>query len=132
MRMGSSHKSGQRRALAKLWVLIAIVVLVNNIPHLQAKRLAPKAVSSVVYRGTTYSAPNDNGRVGYILASDSTGKVLFQIRIFEAKIDPKLEEDVQWVFITELKLTGPSLMVTDEKSRCYSVDLQTRTVKRQC
>jgi hypothetical protein len=120
------------RSLAKLWVLIAIAVLVINTPPLQAKRRAPKAVASVVYRDTSYSAPNDNGRLGYILASDSTGKVLFQIRVFETEIDAELEEDVQWVFITELKLTGHSLIVTDEKSRCYSVDLQTRTVKRKC
>jgi hypothetical protein len=132
MKTSSSHESRQILSFAKLWVLIAIAVLVINIPHLQAKRRAPKAVATAVYGDTTYSAPNDNGRIGYILASDSAGKVLFQIRIFEIAIDPKLEEDVQWVFITELKLTGHSLMVTDEKARCYSVDLQTRAVKRKC
>jgi len=40
---------------------------------------------------------------------------------------------VQWVYITDLKLVGSSLFVTDEKSRCYSADVTRRRVaKRQC
>jgi hypothetical protein len=120
------------RSGAALWALVVVMSLAINVPRSRAKRLAPKPVPPVVYRGTTYSVPNDNGRVGYVVASDSVGKSLFQIKIFETEVDPKLEEDVQWVFITELKLTGSSLIVKDEKSRCYTVDLETKTVRQGC
>jgi hypothetical protein len=120
------------RPFPKLCQLGLILALALSVPLLRAKRVPPKAVAPVVYRGTTYSAPNDDGRVGYILASDSDGKRLFQIHIFDTEIDPKLEEDVQWVFITKLKLTGNSLVVRDEKSRCYTVNLDAKSVKRNC
>lgn len=79
-----------------------------------------------------YSVPNDNGRIGHVVASDDrSGKTLWDINIFEVQIDPKLEEDVQWVFITDLKLVGNVLRIKDEKSRCYKLDLTTKKVKRQ-
>ena len=116
----------------KVCSAVLLVVVFACVDSASAKRAAPKPVSPVVYQGVTYSAPNDNGRVGYILASDAAGKVLFQIKVFETEIHPKLEEDVQWIFIRELKLTGSSLVVKDEKSRCYSVDLETKAVKQHC
>jgi hypothetical protein len=120
------------RSAATHWTLVVLMALAISVPRSWAKRLAPKPVPPVVYRGTTYSVPNDNGRIGYIVASDSAGRNLFQIKIFETKIDPNLEEDVQWIFITELKLAGSRLIVTDEKSRCYTVELETNTVKHGC
>jgi len=84
-------------------LLVSLFLLTHSA---SAKRAAPKAVPPVVYHGATYSVPNDNGKVGYILASYSDGKGLFQIKIFETDIDPKLEEDVQWVFITGTETHG--------------------------
>jgi hypothetical protein len=66
------------------------------------------------------------------MASDlRSGKTVWDTKVFEIEIDPKLEEDVQWVFITELKLAGNALRIKDEKSRCYNLDLITKKVKRQ-
>ena len=49
------------------------------------------------------------------------------------RIKPWLEEDVQWVFISDLKLDEDSLLVRDEKNRCYSIQLNTRRVRKtQC
>ena len=43
------------------------------------------------------------------------------------------EEDNQWVFISDLKLAAKSLLVRDEKNRCYSIELNTKHVKKaQC
>ena len=43
------------------------------------------------------------------------------------------EEDNQWVFISDLKFAGNSLLVRDEKNRCYSIELNTKHVKKaQC
>ncbi len=72
--------------------------------------------------------------MAFVIASDAkTGKELWRLTIFETKIEPFLEEDVQWVFITRLELKGNSLLVQDEKSRCYQIDLAARHVtKKNC
>ena len=50
--------------------------------------------------------------------------------VFETKIEPDLEEDVQWVFITHLRFKGTVLFVKDEKSRCYRVNVATKVVEK--
>lgn len=113
--------------IANLIGLLLIIPL-----GLFAKRAAPKPVSPVVRNGVKYSAPNDNGRIGYVVASDvRSGATLWDIKVFEVQIDPKLEEDVQWVFIADLKLDGNTLRVKDEKSRCYNLNLSTKTVEKR-
>lgn len=110
----------------------ALLVLSFILPGLVfGKRVPPKPVTPVVYAGVRYSAPNDNGTTAYVLAADAeTGKELWRATIFRSTIKPYIEEDVQWVFITELKLDDNSLLVRDEKSRCYRLDLATRRSKR--
>ena len=113
---------------ARAYSVIAVVLLAGP---LFGKRAAPAPVAPVSFGDIKYSAPNDDGRIGYVQASDPEGKQLFRIIIFQTEINPNLEEDVQWVFITDLKLAGNSLWVKDEKSRCYSVDLRTNAVEKK-
>jgi hypothetical protein len=63
----------------------------------------------------------------------TTGNELWRVEIFRVHLEPGLEEDVQWVFISDLKLLDSTLLVRDEKSRCYRLDLTTKQVKKsQC
>ena len=117
----------KQSAIVRLFVLLLFIPLV-----LFAKRAAPKPVAPVIQNGVRYSAPNDNGTIGHVVASDvRSGKTLWDIKIFQVEIEPKLEEDVQWVFITDLRLVGNSLRVRNEKSRCYNLDLTTKKVKKE-
>jgi hypothetical protein len=50
--------------------------------------------------------------------------------IYTVKIDPRLEEDVQWVFITSLAVRDEAILVTNEKNEQYILDLGTKTVKK--
>jgi hypothetical protein len=96
-----------------------------------AKRVSPKTVVPVVYQGVEYSAVGD-GRVQYVLATEvATGMSLWKVKVFHTFVKPWIEEDVQWVFITDLKLAGQTLLIRDEKSRCYSLDLKTRRVQKE-
>ena len=103
----------------KSLTLMLLFSLCLSADSASAKRSTPKPVPPVIYKGITYSAPNNNGMFNYVLASDSTGRELFRIKVFDMPIDANLEEDVQWVFITALRLSGGSLLVKDEKGRCY-------------
>ena len=99
-----------------------------------AKRVPPKDVPPVVVNGTRYSA-NGDGKDSYVVATDVTsGKELWRVKVFHTRIEFwRGEEDNQWVFISDLKFADNSLLVRDEKNRCYSIDLNTKHVKKaQC
>lgn len=70
-----------------------------------AKRVPLKPVPPVVADGIRYSAEGDP-RNQYVVATDvATDKLLWKVRVFHMHIKFWIgEEDVQWVFITNLKL----------------------------
>lgn len=111
-------------------LVIPLAVLLAVPMTLSAKRVPPQPVSPIVHNNVKYSAEGD-GRTGYVVATDdSNGTELWRAKIFHVHLKPFLEEDVQWVFISDLKLSGNALLVRDEKSRCYRVDLFTKHVQR--
>jgi hypothetical protein len=119
------------RSLWKLLIFALAFVLFSS--SVTAKRVPPKPVTPVVSGGIRYSAKGD-GRDQYVVAEDSaSGQELWRVKVFHNRIKFWDEEDVQWVFITNLKLADNSLLVRDERSRCYSVNLRKKHVKKlQC
>jgi hypothetical protein len=94
-----------------------------------AKRTAPTEVQPVIHEGMRYVAPNDDGRRGYIEAWNvATNKKLWELTLFTNRIDPNLEEDVQWVFIKELRIQDGRLIVTSERGTTYQVDVNTKAI----
>jgi hypothetical protein len=97
---------------------------------ISAKRIAPAAVEPVIHDGVRYVAPNDDSRRAYIEAWDvRTNKKLWDLTVFTNRIDPKLEEDVQWVFINTLSIRDDTLIVTPERGTTYQIDLRTKAIK---
>ena len=93
-----------------------------------AKRSAPEGGSGL-YEGIRYVAPNDDGRRGYVEAWNvGTNKKLWELTVFTNRIDPNLEEDVQWVFINGLSIQDGRLRVTSESGKTYQVDLNTKQI----
>jgi outer membrane protein assembly factor BamB len=89
-----------------------------------------KPVAPVVANGVRYSAEGD-GREQYVAAFDaSTGKELWKVKVFHTRIKFWVEEDIQWVFITNLILIDKLLFVRDERARCYSIDIRTHRVHK--
>src|SRR5262249_53137616 len=94
-----------------------------------AKRMPPVKVDPVVYEGVRYVAPNDDGRRGYIEAWNvGTNKKAWELTLFTNRIDPNLEEDVQWVFIKALSIQDGRLIVTSERGKTYQVDVNTKEI----
>jgi hypothetical protein len=110
--------------------LILILFTAALLPSLAlAKRTAPPKVEPVTYQGVKYLAPNDEGRRGYLEARDAqTDKKLWDLTVFTNRINPALEEDVQWVFVRKLELRDSKLIVTTERGVVYHVDLKTKEV----
>jgi hypothetical protein len=111
-----------------LALLIASVV----VPFAMAKRVAPPVVRPVVLNGVEYSA-NGDGTHGWITATEvATKKKLWTAKVFRIHTYWwKGEEDNQWIYIPALRLEQNGLFVKDERSRCYSLDLNTRRVHKE-
>ena len=96
-----------------------------------AKRIPAPVVAPIVYQGVRYTVPNDKGTKAYVVASDAiTGKELWKETIFRKCICPCVEHDVQWVFIKQMRLDGERLIFVSERGKSYSLDLETRKVKK--
>jgi hypothetical protein len=109
--------------------ILVIFVLVLPPCLASAKRAAPAKVEPVIQDGIRYVAPNDDGRRAYIEAWDiRTNKKLWELTVFTNRIDPKLEEDVQWVFIDKLGARDGTLIVKSESGKTYQINLKTKAV----
>lgn len=127
------NKATTHRYLNASGVFCALVVLVwffNVATPAQAKRGAPKPVPPVSADAIEYSAPHEH--MGFVVATDTASrKELWRERIYAVRIDPKLEEDVQHVFIASLAIEGGALIITNERGESYTLDLATRRVTKR-
>jgi hypothetical protein len=115
------------RTMTRVVLLVCAAALLPCLAS--AKRAAPAKVEPVIYQEVRYVAPNDDGRRAYIEAWDiQTNKKLWELTVFTNRIDPKLEEDVQWVFIKSVSLRDGTLIVTSERAKTYQIDLRTKAV----
>lgn len=98
-------------------------LLVISLSVIQAKRMAPKEVNPVFVDGIKYYA--DHNKMGYLFANDSTtDSLLWEKKLYNVKIDKSLEEDVQWVFITDLHVEKNELIVKNEASNEFRIPLK--------
>jgi hypothetical protein len=120
------HAINRVRVIRQVLTFAALVLL----PSLAlSKRTEPAKVDPVIHEGIRYIAPNDDGRRGYIEAWDvQTNKKLSELTVFTNPIDPKFEEDVQWVFIESLSIRDDTLIVKSERRETYGIDLKTKAI----
>ena len=102
------------------------------------KRVGPPDVAPVTVGDVRYEALpwgrerglDQNG--GYVVAKDAaTGRELWVARIYRIEYVPKLETDVQDIFIRSLAPSddGHDLVVTDERGREFQLDLATHDAR---
>ena len=102
----------------------------------QARRAAPKDVPPVTAGGVQYRVPHfgalhgkaQNG--GYVQAWDVKSKqMLWDRLVYTVRHDPKREQDGQDVFITAIRVRGTRLLVTNERSEQFEMDLPSGRVR---
>ncbi len=93
-----------------------------------ADRLGPPDVPPVCHGGVVYSQ-DGGGPGGVLVASDEdTGKKLWTLTVYDNKIDPALEADVQWVFFAAMTLAPDGrLRIVNEAGKAFLVDVQRHT-----
>lgn len=106
------------------------LALAIAIPPALAKRAAPAEVAPVTVGEVEYSVPL--WEMGFVVAKDvKTRKELWRVRVYKVTIGPKLEEDVQHVFIKSLSHEGGMLIVTNERGESFTLDPATRQVTKR-
>jgi len=110
------------------------------LPHVAAKRRAPPKVPAVTLGDTRYeqavlprSEAGGVQRTGYVAAYKGTSdERLWRIRVYELKIDPALEGDVQDVYFATMDASpdGRELLIANELGEHYAVDVRTQGVRR--
>jgi hypothetical protein len=93
-----------------------------------AKRAPPAAVAPVDAGGVRIVVNHfDNAcrQVGGCveIVERKTSELIRAVTVYTVKKDPKLESDVQDIFITELHVEGRRVIVHDEAGRAHSFDL---------
>jgi len=108
------------KILAVVFLFIFLGLQCNMV---EAKRLPPQEVEPVIYNGVKYTATHE--KMGYVEAWDiKTGEKLWEKKDYDVKIDPHMEADVQWVFITNLSIKDGKLIVVNENGDRYEIDIE--------
>jgi outer membrane protein assembly factor BamB len=122
-------------ALRTALSLLAVAFLLP-VASVFAKRRAPAKVEALVANGVRYVVPHfgwehqktQNG--GYVQAWNvETGSLVWDRMVYRVVKDPRLEGDVQDVFITELTLADGQLQIANERGERYVMDLASGQVR---
>ncbi len=109
------------------------------LPHIAVKRRAPPKVAAVTLDGVRYEQtvlPRSEAtgqRTGYLAAyKGSSDERLWRLRVYELKVDPNLEGDVQDVYFAKMEASsdGHELLIENETGGRYAVDVRTQGVRK--
>jgi len=95
------------------------------------------AVEPVTHNGIKYIAPHfkitdKQVQRGFIEAWDiKTNNKLWDLQVYETKYTPELEQDVQDIFITVMKIDHGKLIVTNERNDVYAINIETRKIEKR-
>lgn len=113
--------------ILKIITVFSLIALVAP-PALYSDRIAPKEVTSVIKNGIKYLAPHD--QMGCVEArSEKTGQLFWRKQIYVVRYWLELEEDVQYCYITSIRLTETKMLVKNEEGFEYELDLDSLSVK---
>jgi hypothetical protein len=128
-------------------ISLAVVLVSLLVSSLYGKRGAPKEVKPIEKDGVIYSVPHfvgirgiyersphkryeQNG--GYVLAKETkTGRLKWLTQVYVTEYNEKWEQDVQDVFITEIRLDKDNLSISDEKDRTFLLNIKTLEVTQE-
>lgn len=112
---------------------LILFITAEDTTALHAKRVDPPPVPPITLNGVQFTVDNSSpDTMGVVTATDTrTGKKLWEKKLYTVLINPFLEQDVQWVFITKMEIHRPTgspsngnatLRVTNERGKTYEVD----------
>jgi hypothetical protein len=125
------------RTLATAFLLSVSLLFGWLAAPVAAKRPAPKAVKPVSAKGVEYRVAHERfsrdgtpaGLRAFVEAWDQKAKKkLWRVQVYQVAYDPKLEADVQDVYVTSLSFRAKGLLVKADNKKQYLIDLAKKTV----
>ena len=120
------------RAFFAMVLMVPFVWPVNVL----AKRAAPSEVAPIVFGGVRYIAVHlgvpagERANSGFVEARDEkSGRLLWRTKIHTTVYRSDVEQDVQDVFISSMRLDGGDLLLEDDHGRTYRIDLKTHVAR---
>lgn len=92
-------------------------------------RVAPVEFDGFRFEGEEVSEGVNGGTDRVRAYNIETGELVWEKKIYDTPIDPSLETDVQWKFITKLEITDGMLVITNEAGETYTIDPKTGEVQ---
>lgn len=88
---------------------------------------SPAVIPPITYNNIRISAENSSPEnMGIVQAFDAnTNELIWSTKVYQVEIDPDVEDDTQWIFISEMKIDGDKLLIVNEKKEVYSLDPET-------
>lgn len=109
-------------------MVLLTVFAVLSVSTVHAKRAVPIKVQPVIAGQIEYRAPAS--QMGCVEAWDTkSNELIWRRQLYVVKYNVSLERDVQDVFITTLKLKDNTVVVKNERSSEYELDLDTLQIK---
>ena len=109
-------------------VASSMMLLFYSTAQTAQKRVDPETVRPVMYGQVTLTAPAS--KMGYIVAYDSSGNELWNVRIYKVQYNVFLEKDVQGVYINNIQLRKDNLWIRNDIDEDYILNLKTLVVTK--
>lgn len=118
--------------MKKTFLLVIVIGVISCVfcQLTEAKRMPAPEVEPVIYKGVKFISPNTPQKMGYVEAWDmETNKKVWEKKVYTVFINPIMEADVQWVFISSLTIEDGKLVVVNERGKKYKVDIPENILK---
>jgi len=110
-----------------LIVFLLAFCLICTVQVFASRISLPAKISPVIYNDLRIVAENNSSdNMGIVQAFNvNTNKLIWSKKIYKVKIKSGIEEDIQWIFIKEIKIDNDKLLVVNESNKIYEVDPNT-------
>src|SRR5437868_656897 len=117
---------------ARIFSAITMTVMLMSV-EVQAKRRAPAVVAPIIAGGAMFyyerapdraNDPGENYSMNLICKNTLNDQTSWKTKIYEVKIDPNLESDVQDIYLKSLIQKDGIVVAVDERGQEYRVNAQ--------
>lgn len=108
-------------------VFLLVLCLCYSAQVFASRGQAPALIPSIIYKDIKIAAENSSPEnMGIVKAFNANNnELIWSTKVYQVIIDPDIEDDTQWVFISEMKIDGDKLIVVNEKKETYILDPET-------
>ena len=115
------------RVISQFLCFVLVTVALFHALPVEAKRRGPPQIAPIFFDEWTIRVVREKTEQTLAIfvearKADSPAAPVWRTELYQVKMDPLLETDVQEVPVTQLRLEGQTLKVRDSLGRAYKLD----------